>query len=54
MVLWLGSTDADRIVQMFRLTIRATDEAVPSVLLKYMVEQLSQGIQDEDGPFEND
>lgn len=33
--------------QMFRLTIRATDEAVPPVLLKYMVEQLEQGAQDE-------
>ncbi|KAI4235860.1 MAG: hypothetical protein LQ349_002882 [Xanthoria aureola] len=33
--------------KMFRLTIRATDEAVPPVLLKYMVEQLEQGAQDE-------
>ena len=32
---------------MFRLTIRATDEAVPPVLLKYMVEQLEQGAQDD-------
>lgn len=32
---------------MYRLTIRATDEAVPPVLLKYMVEQLSQGAQDD-------
>ncbi|KAL8922155.1 MAG: hypothetical protein Q9208_005350 [Pyrenodesmia sp. 3 TL-2023] len=40
--------------KMFRLTIRATDEAVPSVLLKYMVEQLSQGIQDEDRTFDDD
>lgn len=31
---------------MYRITIRATDEAVPPVLLKYMVEQLSQGIED--------
>ncbi|KAL8665431.1 MAG: hypothetical protein Q9168_007708 [Polycauliona sp. 1 TL-2023] len=33
--------------KMFRLTIRATDEAVPPVLLKYMVEQLEQGAQDD-------
>lgn len=32
--------------KMYRLTIRATDEAVPPVLLKYMVEQLSQGIEE--------
>lgn len=30
---------------MFRITIRATDEAVPSVLLKAMEERLSQGIE---------
>ena len=30
--------------QMYRLTIRATDEAVPPVLLKYMVETLEQGV----------
>ncbi|KAL8660543.1 MAG: hypothetical protein Q9202_006437 [Teloschistes flavicans] len=33
--------------KMYRVTIRATDEAVPPVLLKYMVEMLSQG-DDED------
>lgn len=27
---------------MYRLTIRATDEAVPPVLMKYMEERLSQ------------
>ncbi|KAL8947348.1 MAG: hypothetical protein Q9222_006360 [Ikaeria aurantiellina] len=32
--------------KMYRVTIRATDEAVPPVLLKYMVEQLSQGVED--------
>ncbi|KAH7400771.1 adaptin N terminal region-domain-containing protein [Phaeosphaeria sp. MPI-PUGE-AT-0046c] len=31
--------------QMFRITIRATDEAVPSVLLKAMEDRLSQGIE---------
>jgi AP-2 complex subunit alpha len=30
---------------MFRLTIRATDEAVPPVLIKLMEERLSQGIE---------
>ncbi|KAI4265065.1 MAG: hypothetical protein L6R35_007215 [Caloplaca aegaea] len=39
---------------MFRLTIRATDEAVPPVLLKYMVEQLSLGVEEEARHFEND
>ncbi|KAI4178347.1 MAG: hypothetical protein L6R41_008430 [Letrouitia leprolyta] len=38
--------------KMYRLTIRATDEAVAPVLLKYMVEQLSQGI--EEKPPQND
>lgn len=38
---------------MFRLTIRATDEAVPPVLLKYMVEHLSLGVEDEARHFEN-
>lgn len=33
---------------MYRLTVRATDEAVPPVLLKYMVEQLSRGVEDDD------
>ncbi|KAL8715182.1 MAG: hypothetical protein Q9220_001140 [cf. Caloplaca sp. 1 TL-2023] len=32
--------------KMYRATIRATDEAVPPVLLKYMVEQLSQGVEE--------
>ncbi|KAI4124610.1 MAG: hypothetical protein LQ341_007051 [Variospora aurantia] len=40
--------------KMFRLTIRATDEAVPPVLLKYMVEQLSLGVEEEARHFEND
>ena len=31
--------------QMFRITIRATDEAVPPVLVKAMEERLSQGIE---------
>jgi AP-2 complex subunit alpha len=31
--------------QMFRITIRATDEAVPAVLLKAMQDRLSQGIE---------
>lgn len=31
--------------QMFRITIRATDEAVPPVLLKVMEERLSEGIE---------
>ncbi|KAI4090580.1 MAG: hypothetical protein LQ344_004627 [Seirophora lacunosa] len=39
--------------KMFRLTIRATDEAVPPVLLKYMVEHLSLGVEDEARHFEN-
>lgn len=30
---------------MFRITVRATDEAVPAVLLKAMEERLSQGIE---------
>lgn len=30
---------------MFRITIRATDEAVPPVLIKAMEERLSQGIE---------
>jgi AP-2 complex subunit alpha len=30
---------------MFRITIRATDEAVPAVLIKLMEERLSQGIE---------
>lgn len=34
---------------MYRVTIRATDEAVPPVLLKAMVEQLSQGAEEMDG-----
>jgi hypothetical protein len=29
--------------QMYRLTIRATDESLPSLLLKAMEDQLSQG-----------
>ncbi|KAL9602753.1 MAG: hypothetical protein Q9219_001596 [cf. Caloplaca sp. 3 TL-2023] len=32
---------------MYRLTIRATDEAVAPVLLKYMVEVLEQGVRDQ-------
>ena len=28
---------------MYRLTIRATDENVPPILMKQMVEKLSQG-----------
>ncbi|KAL8700842.1 MAG: hypothetical protein Q9201_005235 [Fulgogasparrea decipioides] len=35
--------------KMYRVTIRATDEAVPPVLLKYMVEQLSQGAEEDPG-----
>ncbi|KAL8957241.1 MAG: hypothetical protein Q9183_006111, partial [Haloplaca sp. 2 TL-2023] len=35
--------------RMYRLTIRATDEAVPPVLLKYMVEILEQGVDSRDG-----
>jgi AP-2 complex subunit alpha len=31
--------------QMFRITVRATDEAVPPVLVKAMEERLSQGIE---------
>lgn len=38
---------ANKQMQMYRVTIRATDEAVPPVLLKYMIEMLSQG-DDED------
>lgn len=30
---------------MYRITIRATDEAVPAVLLKAMQDRLSQGIE---------
>jgi AP-2 complex subunit alpha len=30
---------------MYRLTIRATDERVPPILLKSMEDRLSQGIQ---------
>jgi AP-2 complex subunit alpha len=29
---------------MIRLTIRATDDSVPAVLLKYMQERLSAGV----------
>ncbi|KAL8804264.1 MAG: hypothetical protein Q9200_005892 [Gallowayella weberi] len=40
--------------KLYRITIRATDEAVPPVLLKYMVEQLSQGAEDDrEGGMEN-
>jgi AP-2 complex subunit alpha len=31
--------------QMYRITIRATDEAVPPVLVKAMEDRLSQGIE---------
>jgi len=30
---------------MFRITVRATDEAVPPALVKAMEERLSQGIE---------
>ena len=30
--------------QMYRITIRATDESVPPVLMKFMEDRLSQGI----------
>ena len=30
---------------MFRITIRATDETVPPILIKAMEERLSQGIE---------
>lgn len=36
-------TDKVRLLQMVRLTIRATDESVPPVLLKAMVERLATG-----------
>jgi AP-2 complex subunit alpha len=32
-------------MQMFRITVRATDEAVPPVLVKLMQERLEQGIE---------
>jgi len=35
-------SEAD-IIQMYRLTVRATDESVPPVLIKIMEERLSQG-----------
>jgi AP-2 complex subunit alpha len=31
--------------QMYRITIRATDEAVPPILIKAMEERLAQGIE---------
>jgi len=31
--------------QMYRITIRATDESVPPVLVKAMQDRLSQGIE---------
>lgn len=30
--------------QHYRITIRATDEAVPPVLMKYMEEKLAEGV----------
>jgi AP-2 complex subunit alpha len=41
----LGSRFTTDTRQMFRITIRATDEAVPAVLLKAMQDRLSQGIE---------
>jgi hypothetical protein len=35
---------------MYRLTIRATDESVPPVLIKIMEEKLGQG-EEEEKPF---
>jgi AP-2 complex subunit alpha len=32
-------------IQMYRITIRATDESVPPVLIKIMEDRLSQGIE---------
>lgn len=34
--------------QKYRLTIRATDESVPPVLLKVMQDKLARGVADED------
>jgi AP-2 complex subunit alpha len=33
----------DEMKQMYRLTIRATDETVPPILIKFMEEKLSLG-----------
>lgn len=38
----LGKTDS--LLQMFRLTIRATDDSVPAVLMKLMQERLEVGV----------
>lgn len=40
-------------VQMVRLTIRATNEKVPPVLLKMMEERLSQGVSIRPERYEN-
>ena len=32
---------------MYRLTIRATDEAVPPILLKLMEDRLTRGVMDD-------
>lgn len=39
------TSDVNNITQMYRLTIRATDESVPPVLIKLMEERLSKGIE---------
>lgn len=39
-----GTSSANYDIQMVRLTIRATDESVPPVLIKLMEERLAVGI----------
>lgn len=42
---------SNAISQMLRLTIRATDESVPSILLKTMEERLAVGVSKEPEPY---
>ena len=41
----LDSTAIDAFLQMFRITIRATDETVPAILLSQMADRLAEGHQ---------